>query len=86
MTQHGAKPGRLNLISDVDGILVGQAENLDVRSGTTVIVPETRCAAGVDVRGGAPGTRDIDALEATCLVGAIDAVVLSGGSAFGLGL
>lgn len=84
MTQQAIKPGPRNLITDVDGILVGNAGDDEVRTGTTVILPRERCRAGVDVRGGAPGTRDIDALNPTCLVDAVDAVVLSGGSAFGL--
>ena len=79
-----ARPGPRNLITDVDGILVGNAQDETVRSGTTVVLPEARCVGAVDVRGGAPGTRDTDALDSTCLVDAVDAVVLSGGSAFGL--
>ena len=76
--------GPRNLITDVEGILVGNAEDRAAASGVTVVLPQEPCAAGVDVRGGAPGTRDTDALEPTCLVDAVDAVVLSGGSAFGL--
>lgn len=78
------RPGPSNLITDVDGILVGNAEDAAVRSGTTVVLAEQACAASVDVRGGAPGTRDTDLLDPTCRVQAIDAVFLSGGSAFGL--
>ncbi|MBV9835517.1 MAG: P1 family peptidase [Alphaproteobacteria bacterium] len=78
------RPGPRNLITDVDGILVGNAENPAVRSGTTVVLAEQACVASVDVRGGAPGTRDTDMLDPTCRVQAIDAVFLSGGSAFGL--
>lgn len=77
-------PGPRNLITDVDGILVGNAEDQRVRSGATVVLPEVRAVTAVDVRGGAPGTRETDALDAACLVEAVDAVVLSGGSAFGL--
>ncbi|MDA0951290.1 MAG: P1 family peptidase [Proteobacteria bacterium] len=76
--------GPRNLITDVEGILVGNAHDHDAASGVTVVLPRTRSSAGVDVRGGAPGTRDIEALDPTCLVDAVDAVVLSGGSAFGL--
>lgn len=78
------RPGPRNLITDVAGLLVGNAEDRAARSGTTVVLCERPCVAGVDVRGGAPGTRETDALDPTCLVDAIDAVVLSGGSAFGL--
>ncbi|MGH6720008.1 MAG: P1 family peptidase, partial [Alphaproteobacteria bacterium] len=78
------KPGPRNLITDVPGILVGNAEDLPARSGTTVVLAERACVAAVDVRGGAPGTRETDALDPICLVDRADAVVLSGGSAFGL--
>jgi L-aminopeptidase/D-esterase-like protein len=78
-------PGPRNLITDVQGIRVGNAEDDRVRTGTTVVVPETPCPAGVNVAGGAPGTRDTDALDPTCHVRRVDAIVLSGGSAFGLG-
>jgi L-aminopeptidase/D-esterase-like protein len=78
------KPGPRNLITDVAGILVGNAEDAAALSGTTVVLTERACVAGVDVRGGAPGTRETDLLDPTCLVDAVDAVVLSGGSAFGL--
>lgn len=78
------RKGPRNLITDVDGIRVGNAHDADVRSGVTVILPDGRAVAGVDVRGGAPGTRETDALDATCLVDAVDAIVLSGGSVYGL--
>ncbi len=78
-------PGPRNLITDVDGIRVGNAEDARVVTGVTVVVPETPCPAGVDVAGGAPGTRDTDALDPSCHVRRVDAIVLSGGSAFGLG-
>ncbi len=78
------RPGRLNLITDVDGIKVGHAEDHDARSGVTVVLPDVRTTCAVDVRGGAPGTRETESLDPSCLVDAVDAVVLSGGSAFGL--
>lgn len=77
-------PGPRNLITDVDGIRVGNAEDARLRSGVTVVLCDDACAAAADVRGGAPGTRETDALDATCLVPGVDAIVLSGGSAFGL--
>lgn len=77
-------PGPRNLITDVPGIRVGNAGDDRVRSGVTVVLPDRPAAAAVDVRGGAPGTRETDALDPTCLVETVDAVVLSGGSAFGL--
>jgi L-aminopeptidase/D-esterase-like protein len=78
------KPGPLNLITDVDGILVGNAEDKRARSGTTVVLGEKPFVASVDVRGGAPGTRETDLLDPSCRVDRIDAICLSGGSAFGL--
>lgn len=78
------RPGPRNLLSDVDGIRVGNAGSLDVRSGVTVVLPERPAVAAVDVRGGGPGTRETDALDPVSLVETADAVVLSGGSAFGL--
>lgn len=77
--------GPRNLVTDVDGILVGHAEDHRVRTGVTVVLPEPRCAAAADVRGGAPGTMNIDALDPTSLRHEVDAVVLSGGSMYGLG-
>src|SRR5712671_2375251 len=73
-----------NLITDVAGVLVGHADDARLASGVTVIVFEEPAVAGVDVRGGAPGTRETDLLEPHRTVERIDAVVLSGGSAFGL--
>jgi len=78
------RPGPRNLITDVDGIRVGNAADERVRTGVTVVLPDAPAVAAVDVRGGAPGTRESDALDPTCLVDRVDAVVLSGGSAFGL--
>src|SRR5438876_5144359 len=73
-----------NLITDVAGILVGHADDARLASGVTAIVFEQPAVAAVDVRGGAPGTRETDLLEPHRTVERIDAVVLSGGSAFGL--
>jgi L-aminopeptidase/D-esterase-like protein len=78
------RPGPRNLITDVDGILVGNAEDPRLRSGVSVILCENPSTASVDVRGGGPGTRDTDLLDPSCRVDRIDAVCLSGGSAFGL--
>lgn len=78
------RPGPLNLITDVDGIAVGNAQSESVRSGVTVVLPERRAVAACDVRGGAPGTRETDALDPTCLVDAVEGIVLSGGSVYGL--
>ena len=77
-------PGPRNLITDVPGLRVGQAQDAGVRTGVTVILPDERAVAACDVRGGAPGTRETDALEPENLVEAVDAIVLSGGSVYGL--
>ena len=84
MDAHRASPGSRNLITDVAGVRVGQAEDQAARSGVTVILPDERAVCAVDVRGGAPGTRETDALSPENLVDAVDAVVLSGGSVYGL--
>ena len=73
-----------NLITDVPGVLVGHAEDARLASGTTAIVFAEPAVAAVDVRGAAPGTHDTDLLEPHRTVERIDAVVLSGGSVFGL--
>ena len=78
-----SQPGPRNLITDVDGITVGNADDPAARSGVTIILPEEDAVASVDVRGGAPGTRDVDALEPGCVVEKIQAIALSGGSVFG---
>ena len=77
-------PGARNLITDVPGLQVGQASDACARTGVTVILPDDRAVAAVDVRGGAPGTRETDALAADTLVEAVDAIVLAGGSVYGL--
>ena len=82
MTQ--ARPGLRNLITDVPGLCVGESVDVAVRTGVTVILPDDRAVCAVDVRGGGPGTRETDALAADTLVTSVDAVVLSGGSVYGL--
>ena len=79
------RPGPLNLITDVEGLRVGNAGNARLKSGVTVLTAEAPFACGVHVMGGAPGTRETDLLAPDRLVQAVDALVLSGGSAFGLG-
>ena len=76
--------GARNLVTDVPGILVGNASDERVRTGVTVLTADAPFVAGVHVMGGAPGTRETDALAPGRLVERADAVVLSGGSAFGL--
>lgn len=73
-------------ITDVPGIRVGNAQRLDGGwlSGVTVVLPPPGTIGSVDVRGGGPGTHETDALDPTTLVPTVDAVVLTGGSAYGL--
>lgn len=73
-----------NAITDVPGILVGHAQNEEALTGCTVILCEKGAVGGVDQRGGAPGTREVDALHPMHLVSKIHGIVLAGGSAFGL--
>jgi L-aminopeptidase/D-esterase-like protein len=73
-----------NAITDVRGIEVGHAQDEEALTGCTVILCRKGVVAGVDVRGGAPGTRETDLLNPVNLVDQVHAVVLAGGSAFGL--
>jgi L-aminopeptidase/D-esterase-like protein len=79
-----ARTGANNDITDVPGILVGQAEDKKARTGVTVILPEAPAIVAGDVRGGGPGTRETDLLDPSTLVDRADAIVLSGGSSYGL--
>ncbi len=79
-----ARAGARNLITDVPGLLVGQAEDGAARTGVTVILAQPPAIAACSVAGGAPGTRETDALAPENLVDAVDAVVLAGGSVYGL--
>jgi L-aminopeptidase/D-esterase-like protein len=78
------KPGRRNRITDVAGLKVGNAADHGLRSGVTVVLCDEPATAAVQVLGGAPGTRETDLLEPHNTVQTVDAIVLSGGSAFGL--
>jgi L-aminopeptidase/D-esterase-like protein len=71
-------------ITDVSGIQVGHAQDFEAGTGCTVVMVEKGAVAGVDVRGGAPGTRETDLLDPVNLVQKIHAIYLAGGSAFGL--
>src|SRR5580693_2821521 len=73
-----------NLITDVPGLKVGQAEDLALGSGSTAVIFDEPAVASIDVRGGGPGTRETALLDPAQTVQGIDAIVLSGGSAFGL--
>ncbi len=73
-----------NLITDVPGLRVGHAEDARLGSGSTVVVFDEPAVASIDVRGGGPGTRETALLDPAQTVEGIDAITLSGGSAFGL--
>lgn len=73
-----------NLITDVSGVRVGHADDRALGSGVTAIVFDAPAVVAVDVRGGGPGTRESDLLDPERTVAGIDAIALSGGSAFGL--
>lgn len=75
---------KIGAITDVPGISVGHYTNAAAATGCTVVLCEDGAVGGVDARGSAPGTRETDLLHPTALVNQVHAVVLSGGSAFGL--
>ena len=68
----------------IPGVRIGHAQDEDALTGCTVILCESGAVGGIDQRGGAPGTRETDLLAPDKLVQQVDALVLSGGSAFGL--
>jgi L-aminopeptidase/D-esterase-like protein len=79
------RPGRFNALTDVAGLRVGHAQVAGGLSGTTVVLtPAEGAVAGADVRGAAPGTRETDLLQPGNTVARVHAIVLSGGSAYGL--
>ncbi|MEL7166861.1 MAG: P1 family peptidase [Pseudomonadota bacterium] len=77
-------PGPQNAITDVSGIMVGHAQDAVRKSGVTVVTSDTPFTASVAIHGGAPGTRETDLLAPDKSVAQVDALVLSGGSAYGL--
>ena len=80
----GMHVGPRNLITDVPGLRVGNAADHDIMTGTTVLTADDPFTCGVHVMGGAPGTRETDVLSADRDAPQVDALFLSGGSAFGL--
>ena len=74
-----------NDLTDIAGLSVGQAEDKEVRTGVTLVLFDHPAIASIDVRGGGPGTRESDVLRPGGLVEGVDAIVLSGGSVYGLG-
>ena len=81
----GPESPMLNLLTDIPGILVGHAQDAALASGVTAIVFDAPAVVSVAVHGGAPGTRETDLLAPHMSAAGADAIVLSGGSAFGLG-
>ena len=77
-------PALRNLITDVPGVLVGNADDARLASGVTAVVLDAPAVASIDVRGGGPGTRETALLDPAQTVQGVDAIALSGGSAFGL--
>jgi len=80
---HGV-PALKNLLTDIAGVRVGHAENAKVGSGTTAIIFDSPAIAAIDVRGGGPGTREGSLLDLASTQERVDAIALSGGSAFGI--
>ncbi|MCW8841800.1 MAG: P1 family peptidase, partial [Rhodobacteraceae bacterium] len=78
------QPGPKNLITDIPGLKVGNASDAHIKTGVTVLTSDAPFTAGLHVMGGAPGTRESDLLAPDKTVQQVDALVLSGGSAFGL--
>jgi L-aminopeptidase/D-esterase-like protein len=70
--------------NEIEGIRVGHTEDLKAATGATIIISEEGATVGMDVRGGAPGTRETDLLDPVNLVDKVHAILLAGGSAFGL--
>jgi L-aminopeptidase/D-esterase-like protein len=77
-------PSLKNLLTDIAGVRVGHAEDAKVASGTTAIIFDAPAVAAIDVRGGGPGTREGALLDLASTLERVDAIALSGGSAFGL--
>ena len=73
-----------SLLTEIGGVCVGNAQDPALASGVTVILFDRPCVASFSIHGGAPATRDCDLLEPHMTVESVDAIVLSGGSAFGL--
>ncbi|MFK7867469.1 MAG: P1 family peptidase [Alphaproteobacteria bacterium] len=78
------KTGPLNLITDVAGFKVGNAQDEKLQSGVTVLIGDDPFVAAVDIRGGAPGSRETALLDPSCTIQHVHAITLSGGSAWGL--
>jgi D-aminopeptidase len=82
--EHPVTPGPRNLLTDIAGIRVGHASDARIATGTTAVIFDEPTVVSVDIGGGGPGTRETDLLDPSRTVDRIDAITLSGGSAFGL--
>lgn len=80
---HGVPPLK-NLLTDIAGVRVGHAQDAKIASGTTAIIFDTPAVAAIDIRGGGPGTREGALLDLASTIERVDAIALSGGSAFGI--
>jgi len=80
----GIIKGRTNSILDVGGLRIGQAHDDKVKTGVTVLFPDTPAKCAVDIRGGGPGTREAAALQDGGLINSVHAITLAGGSVYGL--
>src|SRR5271169_5189644 len=83
-SDRGREHAMKNLLTDIAGVRVGHAESATLASGATAVIFDSPAVAAIDVRGGGPGTREGSLLDLANTVERIDAIALSGGSAFGL--
>lgn len=79
-----SRAGPRNLITDVEGLRIGHSNDAGIRTGVTVILPDEAAVAACDIRGGGPASRETDVLKPENLVQKVNAIVLSGGSVYGL--
>jgi L-aminopeptidase/D-esterase-like protein len=79
-----SRTGPRNLITDVEGLRIGHSNDAEIRTGVTVILPDEAAVTACDIRGGGPASRETDVLKPENLVQKVDAIVLSGGSVYGL--
>ena len=79
-----SRAGPRNLITDVEGLRIGHSNDAEIRTGVTVILPDEAAVTACDIRGGGPASRETDVLKPENLVQKVDAIVLSGGSVYGL--
>ena len=84
LSPYGCAAYIFSMIDLLPGYCIGQAHNAQVKTGVTVILPDAPATASVDVRGGGPGTREISALQDGGLIDQVHAIVLAGGSVYGL--